>query len=537
MKIKTLTALGAAMVLVAQSQIAVAQDAGDNARIIDEGMNRSQSLEMAHELLDEIGPRLTNSRNMRKAEEWAIETMQDIGLTNVHREGFEFGRGWDMISSDVRMVSPRPLELTAIPVAWTPGTNGKIEGEVVVAPISKKSHFDAYRGKLAGKIVMVSLPEMGDEPDQPAFKRFTSADLAKRDSFDMPSYDPKRMERRKKWRTFALDLDAFLKAEGAIAIVKESYRENKLLHGSGYTFETGKTPQLPTVEMAAEDYRRLARLAKDGPAPVISIDSNVVFSDDDTKAYNIIGEIPGTDPKAGYVMAGAHFDSWAAGDGAVDNGAGSITVLEAARILKATGARPKRTIRFALWSGEEQGILGSLAYIREHLVSRAGEDQVPPSEARFKWSELYPISKKPGFDELKAYFNMDNGSGKIRGIYAENNAAAEPLLGKWLAPFKSMDAGTVVSGETGGTDHVYMQTVGIPGFQFVQDPLDYGARLHHTNIDTFDHLRPDDLRQAAVVMSGVLLAAANDKETLPREAIPSQPGVTDPFAYDYPEED
>ncbi len=527
---------GAALAYAMHPIIAGAQDAADTARIIDEGMNRSQVQQSAHELLDQIGQRLTNSPNMRRAEAWAVAEMQALGLDNVHKEGFEFGRGWEMISSDVHMIAPRPLELSATPVAWTPGTNGTIEAEIIVAPISEVAHFDAYRGKLAGKIVLYSIPGTGDEPTSAPFTRLTSADISKRDEYDVPQHDPQDIARNAKRREFALQLDEFLASEGAVAWVKKSYRDGNLLHGSGYTYLVGKTPKLPGFEVAAEDYRRLARLAKTGPAPRLSLNSNVRFVDDDTNAYNIIGEIRGTDPAAGYVMAGAHFDSWAAGDGAVDNGAGSITVLEAARILKTMGVRPRRTIRFALWAGEEQGLLGSLAYIRQHLVSRAGEDALDAGSVSREWRNLYPITRKPGYSQLKAYFNMDNGSGKFRGIHAEGNAAAEPLLRKWMAPFADMGATNVVAGSTGGTDHVYLQAIGLPGYQFIQDPLDYGARLHHTNIDTFDHLRPDDLRQASVVMAGMLLAAANDKDTIAPMPLPQQPLDTDPFEYDYPED-
>ena len=527
---------GAALCYAGQSASLLAQDAADTARIIDEGMNRSQVQQSAHELLDQIGQRLTNSPNMRLAEAWATAEMQALGLDNVHKEGFEFGRGWEMMSSDVRMVAPRALELSAIPVAWTPGTNGTIEAEIIVAPISEVAHFEAYRGKLAGKIVLYSLPGTGDEPTSAAFSRLTSAEIGKLDEYAVPQHDPQDIARYAKRREFALKLDDFLASEGAVAWVKKSYRDGNLLHGSGYTYKAGKSPKLPGIEIAAEDYRRLARLARTGPAPRLSINSNVRFVDDDTKAYNILGEIRGTDPAAGYVMAGAHFDSWAAGDGAVDNGAGSITVLEAARILKQMGVRPRRTIRFALWSGEEQGLLGSLAYVRQHLVSRAGEDAVAADSLADEWRNLYPITPKPGYSQLKAYFNMDNGSGKFRGIHAEGNAAAEPLLRKWMAPFADMGASTVVAGKTGGTDHVYLQAIGLPGYQFIQDPLDYFARLHHTNIDTFDHLRTDDLRQASVVMAGMLLAAANDKDTIAPMPLPQKPLDTDPFEYDYPED-
>ena len=528
-------ALGLACVPVAQLA-AQAQDNIDN-QIVDEGLNRSQVPEIAHELIDGIGPRLTNSTNMRLAEDWAVKKMRELGLVNVHKEGFEFGRGWDLISSDVRTVSPKPMILSAIPIAWTPPTNGAVQAEIVVAPISKEEHFGAYRGKLAGKIVFVSVPGTGDEPVEPLFKRLDANDIRARDAFDLPNFDPAAADFRKRRIEFPLKLDAFLKSEGAVAWARISRRDGKLLHGEGYNFEVGASPQLPAIELAAEDYRKLARMAKLGSAPVLSIISNVRYVDGDTKAYNVIGEIVGSDSRAGYVMAGAHLDSWVAADGAVDNGAGSVAVIEAARILKALGVRPKRTVRFVLWSGEEQGVLGSLGYVRDHLASRSGDEGLTTPRQLSGWKYLYPIKPKPGYFDLKAYFNMDNGSGKIRGIHAENNSAAVPMLRKWLAPYAGLDASSVVAGTTGGTDHVYMQAIGVPGFQFIQDPLDYGARLHHSSMDTFDHLRLDDLRQASVVMAGVLLAAANDPETLPREPVPQQPNVTDPFTYKLPDED
>lgn len=506
------------------------------AAIIDEGMNRSEVMLTSHEMMDRIGQRLTNSPNMRRAEAWAIGKFTDYGLSNVRREAFDFGRGWEMIDIEVDMLAPRPLELTAISVAWTPGTNGAIEAPIVVAPMADEGDFDAYRGKLAGKIVLVSLPGTGDEPTKPAFSRYTDKDIGEFDEYQQPSFDPDAPNRRAKRTQWAQKLDSFLAEEGAIAWVSKSYRDGKLLHGSGYRHRVGDTPKVAGIEMAAEDYRRLARLAKTGDAPVLRINSQVRWDDSDTNAYNILADIPGSDPKAGYVMAGAHFDSWAAGDGAVDNGAGSAVVLEAARILKKLGVKPKRTIRFALWAGEEQGLLGSKGYIESHLAHRSIPEGLETFDAYLRWPNAYPIQKLSDYDALKVYFNMDNGSGKFRGIYAEGNFAAKSLLGKWLSPFSMMDAGRVVMNPTGGTDHQFMQAVGIPAFQFIQDPLDYSARLHHTNIDTLDHMRPEDLRQAAVVMAGMLLQAANSDEELPRPPLPTQPSATDPFKYDYPDE-
>ena len=514
---------------------AAAQPTSDTARIIDEGLNRSQVMLSAHELMDGIGHRLTNSHGMDRAQQWALAKFRAYGLANARLEPFAFGRGWNVNSYSARMVSPRPVEMSAIPVAWTPGTNGVVRAPVVVAPISEVRHFDAYRGKLAGKIVLLSLPGQTHEPKELPFRRLTDKEIGDEDKFDMPSFDPEQLDRRLKRATYAKQLDTFLKNEGALAWVRISYRDNKLLHGEGYTYMAGQSPALPGFELAAEDYRRLARLARTGPAPVIELASDAQFDDRDHNAHNVIADIPGSDPRAGYVMAGAHFDSWIAADGAADNGAGSVVVLEAARILSRLGVRPRRTIRFALWDGEEQGLLGSRAYIERHLVDRATPPGMDGLTAYYTWANRFPIVKKPGYGDLKAYFNMDNGGGKFRGIYAEGNAAAEPLLREWMAPFNSMGADSVVAGKTGGTDHVFLQAVGLQGFQFIQDPLDYDSTTHHSSVDTLDHLRGDDLRQAAVVMAGMLLAAANSDRELPRPPLPTQPSATDPFKYDFPD--
>ncbi|MFL6785036.1 MAG: M20/M25/M40 family metallo-hydrolase [Sphingomicrobium sp.] len=524
--------------LLASSAV-VASAAGaatsDTSRIIDEGMNRSQVMVTSHELMDDIGPRLTNSTNMRKAQDWAIRKLESYGLSNVHREGYDFGRGWDIVNSSVRLVSPRPIELTAIPVAWSPPTKGPLRAPAVVAPMNRKEQFAAYRGKLAGKIVLTSLPGMSGEPKEPAFQRLDSGEIAKLDQYAIPHFDPEAQNNFIKRVEFGRDLDAFLASEGALAQATMAGRDGRLVSGEGYQNQVGGSPKLPTVQIAAEDYRRIARMAKMGDDPVVEINSDVRYLDDDTHAYNIIADSPGSDPKAGYVMAGAHFDSWVAGDGAADNGAGSAVVMEAARILRQIGARPKRTIRFALWTGEEQGLFGSLNYVTQHLARRPFAVTQNGIVNYMKWRDSYPVTQLPGYGDLKAYFNMDNGSGKLRGIYAEGNAAAKPLLTEWLSPYASMGAGTVVAGPTSGTDHEFFQSVAIPGFQFIQDPLDYESRVHHSDIDTLDHLRADDLRQAAVVLAGVLLQAANSDKELPRPPMPTKPSPTDPFKYDYPD--
>jgi len=516
---------------------AAAQDSADIARIADQGFNNSQIMQTAQELTDNIGGRLTNSPAMRKAEQWALDKYAGWGLKNARRDGYEFGRGWSFDTASADMITPRLVHMRSIPVAWTPGISGAIRAQVIVAPMAKEKDFAAWRGKLAGKVVLISMPGTGAELTTAPFKRLGKDEIDKLDAFSLPNYDPEVIERAVENRDFAMKLDAFLKAEGALAWARIAYRDGGLVHGTGYTYQVGKTPSLPGFEIAAEDYRRLARIAKVGPAPTVELKSDARFDDSDVNAYNIIAEIPGSDPKAGYVMAGAHLDSWVAADGAVDNGAGSAMIMEAARILATLGVKPKRTIRFALWAGEEQGLTGSLAYVQKYLATRPAPPPGQEGQDRSRWPYRFPITKKPGYDELQAYFNIDNGSGKLRGIYAENNIAAVPILEEWLKPFKALDASKVVMGTTSGTDHVFMQSVGIPGFQFVQDPLDYGARLHHSSIDTFDHLRPDDMRQGAVVLAGVLLQAANSGKTLPKEPIPTGQSVGDPFKYHDPADD
>lgn len=524
--------LAAGLLASAAPQSAQAAPDGENAaiaRIIDEGMNRSEAMTTASALMDRIGPRLTNSENHRKAESWAMEQMRKQGLANIHVEPFDFGLGWNLDSYSVAMVSPRVLPLTAIPVAWSPATAGTVRAPVVIAPMSREEHFAEWKGKLAGKIVLVSLPGQTSESKGPVFQRYTDAEIAELDTYTKPAFDPDATALQVRNRRFLGKLAAFLKAEGAVALVKMSYRDGKLIHGEGYDFQPGDTLAVPAIELAQEDYRRLVRLAKTGAAPEIAISVAARYDESNLRAENVVAEIPGSDPKAGYVMAGAHFDSWIAGDGANDNGAGSVTVLEAARLIAKLGVKPKRTIRFVLWSGEEQGLLGSRAYIEQHLATRPVDPALKGIDSYAAWRNAFPITPKPEYSQLKAYFNMDNGSGRFRGIYSEGNLGAEKLLKEWLSPFDMLGADKLVVSKTGGTDHVFMQAIGLPGYQFIQDPLDYDSRVHHSNLDTVDHMRADDMRQAAVIMAGMLWQAANSDKELPRAVLPSQPAPTDPF--------
>jgi carboxypeptidase Q len=502
-------------------------------RIADAAFNHGEVIDIAAYLADQIGGRLTNSPAMRKAERWTSDRFKSWGLKDVRAEGFDFGRGWWVESAQVRMTAPRRLELRGIPIAWTPATQGALNAPVIVAPMASDKDFADWTGKLSGKIVLVTWPAPPKDDTEAPFSRLSDADIAKLDKYQEPAFDPEAKQKRIERFRFRDKLDAFLTQEGALAWVQMSRTDGGLVHGEGYGHRAGKTPKLPGVELAAEDYRRLARLAKVGDVS-LEIDSRVHFEDADHNAYNIIADLPGTDPKAGYVMAGAHLDSWIAGDGAADNGAGIAVVMEAARVLASAGTRPRRTIRFALWAGEEQGLLGSGAYVEEHLAHRPPGDPTLADLPAYIAFDTYPIQTLPGFSEMVAYFNIDNGSGKIRGIYTEGNFAVVPMLREWLAPFASLGASAVVAQPTDATDHVFLSRLGLPAFQFIQDPLEYESRVHHTDIDTFDHLRPEDLRQAAVVLASVLMDAAMSDRPLPRKVLPTQPQVTDPFHYPDP---
>jgi carboxypeptidase Q len=503
-------------------------------RIADAGFNHGEVVETAEYLADHIGGRMTNSPAMRTAERWTQARFKAWGLKNVHTEAYDFGRGWWIESSHVRMLTPRVLELRAIPIAWTPRTQGAISAPIIVAPMRTVRDFPDWKGKLAGKIVLVSWPEALKEDVEPLFKRLDDGEVAKHDKYEEPTYDPEIHQKVVDRLLFRRKLDDFLAGEGAVAAAVMSRSPVRLVHGEGYSFQAGMSPRLPQVELSSEDYRRLARLAKQGEVR-LEIDSNVHYEDSDLHANNVFADLPGKDAKAGYVMAGAHLDSWVAGDGAADNGVGCAIVMEASRILASIAVQPKRTIRFALWSGEEQGLFGSAAFIQQHLARRpAPKDPEIAALGPYFGPEAYPIEVLPGYREMVGYFNVDNGSGKFRGLYAEGNFAAMPILKEWLAPFASLGAAAVVAEPTDSTDHQLMSEIGLPAFQFVQDPLDYSSTVHHTDADTFDHLRPDDVRQAAVIMATVLLDAANTEAPLPGKPVPIQPNLTDPFKYKEP---
>lgn len=494
-------------------------------RITDEGFNRSEVMESLTHLTDVIGPRLTNSPGMREAANWSRDQFVQYGLKNAQLEPFPFGRGWSFESSTVIMTEPRVTQLQAMPISWHPGTNGTLSGEVFLAPMEDEKDFKKYKGKLKGKIVLLSKERERAEPSNTVFTRLTDQQLSDREVFSIPDRPTKGEGRFEKFIAFGAKLDAFLVEEGALAMARRSRKEAGLLAAEGYLHRRDNSPQTPAVTIASEDYDRLVRLLDRDEKVSLSIDVIARFHDDDVNGQNVWAEIPGRGSRPEIVIAGAHLDSWFMGDGAVDNAAGSAIVMEAARILSTLNVRPKRTIRFALWDGEEQGLYGSVHHVEKHFAARPDiDDEERRKNAKYFWlNESWPVQKKRDFERFSAYFNLDNGSGKIRGINGEGNAALQPIFEQWFKPFHEYGAKTVALRRVGGTDHLPFQAMGLPGFQFIQDPLDYGSRLHHSHIDTASHVYEKDLQQAAIIMASVLWHAANRDERLPRMPVPTEP--------------
>lgn len=493
-------------------------------KIRDEGFNRSEVMDTLRHLTDAIGPRLTGSPAMIEANNWTRDKLTEWGLENARLEGFEFGAGWTGERSEVYMTAPRRTQLYALPLTWHPGTTGVLEGDVVHAPIGSKKDFAKWRGKLDGKIVLVSSLPKQKAPSNKVFTRRDEGNLTKTAEYSVPTGDPAKasFEGWIKYKSFFYELEQFLAKEGAVAMVRRSPRKAMLTEATSYQYKIGKNAKIPGVGMAYEHYARAVRLLKSGEDVRMSIDVDATFYTEDTKSYSTLADIPGKGRRPEIVMAGAHLDSWFVGDGAADNGAGTAVVMEAVRILKAIGVEPNRTIRVGLWGGEEQGYYGSQQYVLDHLVNRPKN----PSETLQymgtyeQYYGQFPMTLKPEFDRFSAYFNLDNGSGKIRGVYGEGNSAIVPIFEAWLKPFHDLGAKTVTLQATVGTDHEPFDDIGLPGFQFIQDPLNYGSQLHHSQIDTFGHTYEKDLKQASVIMASFLYHAAMRDEKLPRKPLP-----------------
>ena len=502
-------------------------------QIRDQGFNHSQVMPTLQHLTDTFGPRLTNSPQMREASRWTMERLRGWGLRNAHQEAFEFGRGWTYDKASIDMLSPRKTSLHGIPLAWTPGTAGPTEAEVVYLDAVTEAELQKYRGKLAGKVVMLNEPTDFDEPHREISKRYTATELAEMKNFNLKAlashaHAPEdSIEARRKDLQFNEAREAFLKAENVKGALFRSSWDGGLVRVMGRNYRVGKTFPVPALMLSVEHYNLLARLLDSGVQPKITFNVEAKFHDEDVNAHNTLAEIPGTGAKPEVVMLGAHLDSWHGASGGVDNAVGVAVTMEAMRILKAINLQPKRTIRIGLWAGEEQGLLGSAAYVERHFATRPKPTD-PKERALPQWvwsSPGWPITKLPDYDLLSVYFNMDHGSGKLRGIYAQGNAGARPLFADWFGQVADLSDGTITINSTGSTDHVSFDDVGLPGFQFIQDPLDYFSRLHHTHVDSYDHAIPEDLKQAAVVMATMVYNAATTEARMPRKPLPTEPSA------------
>jgi len=494
-------------------------------RIRYEGFRNSKVMELASGLMDSIGERLTGSPNMKRANEWTRDQLTAMGLSNAHLEAWgPFGRGWANQYVNVRMTAPDIVPLIAYAKAWTPGTNGVVTGKCVRVTMEDKKDFEKYRGKLAGMIVIMGTDAEVKPITEAPYKRLSDDDLAKTAEYEVPGErGPSRAAEFRRRQQFVKDMSQFFADEKVLAVIDHSRGTaggGTVFVQSGGSYKTGETTTIPQLTMASEHWSRIARLLQQKKD--VTLELNVVnnFYDDDPMQYDTIAEIPGTDKKDEVVMLGAHLDSWHAGTGATDNGAGSIVMMEAVRIIKALDLKPRRTIRIGLWSGEEQGLLGSQSYVEHHFGSR------PPSEdpnlkgmPTLLRRDAGAVTVKPEQAKISVYFNVDNGTGKIRGIYLQENAAVAPIFEAWMKPFKDLGMTTISMRNTGGTDHLSFDAAGIPGFQFIQDPIEYETRTHHSNMDLYDRLQADDLKQISVIVASFVYDAAMRDQMLPRKPL------------------
>ncbi|MBI3661739.1 MAG: M20/M25/M40 family metallo-hydrolase [Acidobacteria bacterium] len=477
-------------------------------KIKDEGLQRSQVMDILSYLTDVHGARLTGSPNIRAAADWTMKKMTEWGLVNVKLEPWgPFGRGWVNERFSANVVAPNTYPLIGYPMAWTPGTNGAVTAEAVLAVMETEADFEKFRGKLKGKFVLpMPLREVKAHFEAEA-ERYTDAQLADLAKQIIPGDRPQQQfAAMLSQRQFAAKRAQFLLEEGVAAVLEPSRGDGGTVFvQSGGSRDPKEPPAPPRVMLAIEHYGRIFRtLQKNVP---VSIEMSVQnrFIDEDPKtfnAFNVVGEIPGADKAAEVVMVGAHFDSWHAGTGATDNGIGSAVMLEAMRILKASGLKLRRTVRIGLWGGEEQGLLGSRAYIKEHFGDRE------------------TMALKPEHAKFAGYFNVDNGAGAVRGVYLQGNEAIAPVFSRWIEPLKNLGVTTLAIRNTGGTDHLAFDDVGLPGFQFIQDDLEYNSRTHHSNMDVFERAQPQDLKQIATVVAFFVYQTANREQLLPRKPLP-----------------
>jgi carboxypeptidase Q len=517
-------------------------------RIKDEGVNRSRLMETLEYLTDVIGPRLTGSPALRRANEWTRERLTQYGLANAHLEPWgPFGHGWTLKRFSAEVVAPQAFPLLAYPRAWSPGLDAPLTADVVLVDAKNEEELRKYKGTLRGKIVLAGTVRELKPRFEPAAKRLNEKELLDLADAPDPALLPRRPQRPQRTpeeieaAKFNDRKTQFYYEEGVALLVGSSFAGDG---GMLQFVQQAAVPQpfdtpfdkrvgpwskdapklIPQIAVSNDHYNRLARMIANGEHVSMSVNLQVEFDDSDPMSYNTIAEIPGTDLKDEVVMLGAHLDSWHTATGATDNGAGVGVMLEAVRILKALNLQPRRTIRIALWSGEEQGLLGSRAYVREHFgpmpTPTPAATQATPSTT----AASAPPRFKPEYERLNVYFNLDSGTGAVRGIYLQGNEALRPVFSRWLMPFREFKVGqtvynasTVTLSNTGGSDFLSFDAAGLNGFDFIQDDMEYETRTWHSNQDNYDRLVADDLKEAACIVASFVYNAAMMDGKLPRK--------------------
>jgi len=474
-------------------------------RIREEGLNHSQVRFIAHHITDVAGSRLTNSPGFHRAAGWIVSTLKNWGLSKAQTEPWgEFGYGWSVERSYAAMKIPYYSSFIAYPSPWSGSTNGVVTAPVFLLEKNDSAYIVQHMELLKGKVLLYKNPDSTlPGAYKPDALRYTDSALAKLGDTYMLS--PEMLKFFLPVLTRMALVKKLIASSGAIGVLEMSRggRDGTVFVDGFGGYRKGDQPALAHLIVEKEDYLRMERLLVGGSEVQVELDVQTKLYQDDLQGHNVVAEIPGTDPtlKEEVVMLGGHLDSWQSATGATDNGAGCIVAMEAVRILKALGVRPKRTIRIALWDGEEEGLLGSFGYVKKH------------------YGDPIDMKLKPEQGKVSAYYNLDNGTGKIRGIFAQGNEQVAPIFKKWLEPFADLGASTVTLHNTGSTDHLSFDAVGIPGFQFIQDPVDYESRTHHSNVDTYDHLLPDDLKQAATILAAFVYNTAMRGEKLPRKPL------------------
>jgi hypothetical protein len=492
-----------------------------NTIIRNQGLDHSKVMDIAFNLTDVYGPRLTGSDMTDKAVAWAVGRLKEMGMQNVHTEEWgPFGRGWELNHFEMHNESPVYYPIIGYPKAWSGSTNGLVSAEVIYLNANSEGELSKYKGKLSGKIVLLDTLREVKEWFEPSATRLTTEKLLEMANSAKPGPNTGRGNFPRNFgsgNAFASKLWAMLYDEKPLAVLDRSFKGDEgtvFVSGArgrqGSRVQEFNTEVIPQVTVAVEQYNRILRQVQAGIPVKLSLDLKTTYSNPSGMEYNIIAEIPGSDLKDEVVMYGAHFDSWHSGTGATDNAAGSAVMIEVARILlesiKESGIPPRRTLRLALWTGEEQGLLGSRAYVNKHYVTRDSANNI--------------IDIKPEQGKVSAYYNLDNGTGKIRGVYLQGNDQVSQTFRTWLDAFKDLDATTLTLQNTGGTDHLSFDGAGIPGFQFIQDEISYMNKTHHSNMDGYDHLLASDLKQAATIIASFVYHTAQRDEKLPRKVQP-----------------